>query len=437
MAENLVIVESPAKAKTIQRYLGEGYEVLASYGHIRDLPRSDFAVEVHDGQGCELTYEVPEKSKKHVTALKKAAKGATVWLAPDLDREGEAIAWHIAEVLDLDVAADQPRDLRRDHQGRDPRGVRQPAPPQPRPGRRPAGPPRRRPHRRLPAVAGAVAHRRVGHLGGAGAVGRPAADRRPRGRDPRVRAPGVLELPRRPAARGGRRGRARGQAVQRGRQEAGHAEGPRQARGRRRQARRAAAGRQRGPRRVAEGPCSRPRLHRGRGPPHRGQAQPQAAVHHLDAAAGRRQPAELLRPPDHVDRPAAVRGCAARVRGRGRPDHVHAHRLGEPVEHRARRDHERGHRALRRPLHPRVAPPVHLEGQGCPGGPRGHPPDLGRPPPRGGAPVPVLRAVPPVRPHLEAHHGDPDGAGGLRPRQRGRRRDRVPATTTSASSCSA
>jgi DNA topoisomerase-1 len=103
MADNLVIVESPAKAKTIQRYLGEGYEVLASYGHIRDLPRSNFAVEVHDGQGCELVYEVPEKSKKHVSALKKAAKGATVWLAPDLDREGEAIAWHIAEVLGLDL----------------------------------------------------------------------------------------------------------------------------------------------------------------------------------------------------------------------------------------------------------------------------------------------------------------------------------------------
>ncbi len=104
MAENLVIVESPAKAKTIERYLGSSYTVLASYGHIRDLPRSDFAIEVEDGGGCQLVYEVPEKSKKHVAALKKAARAAeTVWLAPDLDREGEAIAWHIAEVLGLDV----------------------------------------------------------------------------------------------------------------------------------------------------------------------------------------------------------------------------------------------------------------------------------------------------------------------------------------------
>jgi DNA topoisomerase I len=104
VAQNLVIVESPAKAKTIERYLGSAYTVLASYGHIRDLPRSEFAIEVEAGGGCRLTYEIPEKSKKHVAALRKAAKEAdTVWLAPDLDREGEAIAWHIAEVLDLDV----------------------------------------------------------------------------------------------------------------------------------------------------------------------------------------------------------------------------------------------------------------------------------------------------------------------------------------------
>jgi DNA topoisomerase I len=104
VADNLVIVESPAKAKTIERYLGSRYKVLASYGHIRDLPRSDFAIEVDGGEDCRLTYEIPESSKKHVAALRKAAKEAeTVWLAPDLDREGEAIAWHVAEVLNLDV----------------------------------------------------------------------------------------------------------------------------------------------------------------------------------------------------------------------------------------------------------------------------------------------------------------------------------------------
>ena len=106
MAANLVIVESPAKARTIERYLGPGFKVLASYGHVRDLPRSNFAIELEDDGGCHLVYEIPERSAKHVAALRKAAKGATtVWLAPDLDREGEAIAWHLAEVLGLDVAS--------------------------------------------------------------------------------------------------------------------------------------------------------------------------------------------------------------------------------------------------------------------------------------------------------------------------------------------
>lgn len=106
MAENLVIVESPAKAKTIEKYLGPGYQVLASYGHVRDLPRSDFAVLTDETTGdVGLKYVVPDKSKKHVTALKKAhGKDTRVWLATDLDREGEAIAWHCAELLGLDVA---------------------------------------------------------------------------------------------------------------------------------------------------------------------------------------------------------------------------------------------------------------------------------------------------------------------------------------------
>ena len=105
-AQNLVIVESPAKARTIERYLGPGYTVLASFGHVRDLPRSNFAIDIDEkGGGCSLVYEVPDRSAKHVAALRKAARTAdTVWLAPDLDREGEAIAWHLAEVLGLDVA---------------------------------------------------------------------------------------------------------------------------------------------------------------------------------------------------------------------------------------------------------------------------------------------------------------------------------------------
>jgi DNA topoisomerase I len=103
--KQLVVVESPTKAKTIERYLGEGYRVVASYGHIRDLPKSDFAVELEDdGGSAHLKYEVPKASQKHVTTLKREAKDAAkVWLALDLDREGEAIAWHVAEILGLDL----------------------------------------------------------------------------------------------------------------------------------------------------------------------------------------------------------------------------------------------------------------------------------------------------------------------------------------------
>ena len=98
MAKNVVIVESPAKAKTIEKYLGSDYRVLASYGHVRDLPRSDFAVERSNGDVW-LRYEVPSSAQKAAGQIKKAVKGAErVYLATDLDREGEAIAWHVAEL---------------------------------------------------------------------------------------------------------------------------------------------------------------------------------------------------------------------------------------------------------------------------------------------------------------------------------------------------
>src|SRR5918994_3317441 len=101
MAKTLVVVESPAKAKTIEKYLGSDYAVRASYGHIRDLPKSDLGVDVD--RGFRVTYEVPEDSKKHVTALKKALKqSGELVLATDYDREGEAIAYHVADLLGLD-----------------------------------------------------------------------------------------------------------------------------------------------------------------------------------------------------------------------------------------------------------------------------------------------------------------------------------------------
>lgn len=100
MAENLVIVESPSKAKTIQRFLGKDYEVKSSYGHIRDLEEKKLSVDVEHGFTPE--YVVPADKKKIVSDLKKAAKAAsTVWLASDEDREGEAISWHLYETLGL------------------------------------------------------------------------------------------------------------------------------------------------------------------------------------------------------------------------------------------------------------------------------------------------------------------------------------------------
>jgi DNA topoisomerase-1 len=106
MAKNLVIVESPTKAKTIEKYLGADYKVLASVGHVRDLPRSDFAVEVQ-GDQVALRYEVPKSSSKVVSTIKREAKTAErVYLATDLDREGEAIAWHVAEVAGIDTGLD-------------------------------------------------------------------------------------------------------------------------------------------------------------------------------------------------------------------------------------------------------------------------------------------------------------------------------------------
>ena len=100
MAKNLVIVESPAKAKTIQRFLGDDYTVMSSYGHIRDLHKKDFSIDVD--HGFEPIYEIPEDKREVVRKLRAAAdKADVVWLASDEDREGEAIAWHLREVLQL------------------------------------------------------------------------------------------------------------------------------------------------------------------------------------------------------------------------------------------------------------------------------------------------------------------------------------------------
>src|SRR3989344_1277096 len=97
----LILVESPTKAKTLQKFLGEGYTVLASYGHIRDLPRSKLGVDVENN--FEPQYIIPTRARKQVNLLKKeAAKAERIILATDEDREGEAIAWHLVTALGLE-----------------------------------------------------------------------------------------------------------------------------------------------------------------------------------------------------------------------------------------------------------------------------------------------------------------------------------------------
>ena len=98
MPKHLLIVESPAKAKTINKYLGKDFTVLASYGHVRDLVPKEGAVDPE--HGFAMRYDLIEKNEKHVEAIARAARGADdIWLATDPDREGEAISWHIAEIL--------------------------------------------------------------------------------------------------------------------------------------------------------------------------------------------------------------------------------------------------------------------------------------------------------------------------------------------------
>ncbi len=100
MQENLVIVESPAKAKTIEKFLGKDYKVMSSYGHIRDLKKKELSIDLNT---LNPDYEIPDEKKKVVSELKKNAKAAKkIWLASDEDREGEAISWHLCEVLGLD-----------------------------------------------------------------------------------------------------------------------------------------------------------------------------------------------------------------------------------------------------------------------------------------------------------------------------------------------
>ena len=294
MADNLVIVESPAKARTIKKYLGRDFEVLASYGHVRDLVPKEGAVDPDDGFA--MQYQLVERNERHVDAIAKALKKAkALHLATDPDREGEAIAWHLYEILkqrgELKLQAGASRRVSRDHAQCGARSGGLAARPVARPGQRAAGAPRTRLPGRLQSVAAAVEEGTARAVRRPGAEPRAAHDLRARSRDRRVRAARILEHRCRRRALGAivsaeadRIPRQQGRAVQL------HQRGS----GARRRAD-AAVGRRAGS-----------RAHGAAGRSQAAPAQSGAAVHHLDAAAGSLAQARLLGPAHHAPGAAAV-----------------------------------------------------------------------------------------------------------------------------------
>ena len=169
---NVVIVESPAKAKTITKYLGKGYEVYASYGHVRDLPAKDGSVDPdHD---FAMLWDVDSKSAKRLADIAKAVKDADrIILATDPDREGEAISWHVLEVLKAKKVLGAKPVQRVVFNAITKAAILEAM-------QRLPGAPRARLSRRLQPVAGALAQIARRPLGRTGAIRRPAPGLRPR-----------------------------------------------------------------------------------------------------------------------------------------------------------------------------------------------------------------------------------------------------------------
>ena len=193
----VVVVESPAKAKTINKYLGPGYTVLASYGHVRDLPAKDGSVDPE--HEFAMTWEVAPDSQKHIRAIAEALKDdGKLILATDPDREGEAISWHLLEALTKRKAVKKDTEVERvvfnaiTKQRGDQRDG-EAAPDRHGAGRRLPRPPRARLPRRLQALAGALAQAARRQVRRPGPVGRAAADRRARDGDRGVPRPRILD----------------------------------------------------------------------------------------------------------------------------------------------------------------------------------------------------------------------------------------------------
>ncbi len=323
MAKTLVVVESPAKAKTIEKYLGGDYAVRASVGHIRDLSREFDGLGVDVEHGFEPHFVVTEDAEKNVAALRKAFRGAEgVILATDFDREGEAIALDVAEVLGVPPAEAQRVTFTEIDPGCDPRCV-------------PASEGRRHAARgRAASPADPGQARGVRHLArscGARSVrdSRPAGSSHPRSvsswsangrsRPSTPSSTGASTSGSPPMARSGSLLGARDR------------DPGRQARGVPRQERCAPrrGDRCRDPRR-APGPGD---VRRPEGGAEGAQAFSGSALHHVHVAAGGCPQARVRRPQDDADGPASVRGDRPAGRRLGRADHVHADGFGQHRRH--------------------------------------------------------------------------------------------------------
>ena len=305
----LVLVESPAKAKTINKYLGRGYEVLASFGHVRDLPAKNGSVD--PDANFRMIWEVDPKAQKRLNDIARAVKDADkLILATDPDREGEAISWHVLEFLKQKKVLDGQQIERVVFNAITKQAVTE-AMTKPRHidqalSRCLSGAAGARLPGRLHALAGAMAQASGRALGRPGAVGRAAARVRPRARDREIRPQGILVA-------GRDIGDATGGCVR---------SAPR-----RRRREKAAAPRHRlGSRsRSVQTSTRNRRLRRDQRRGEAGQAPPAAALHHLHAAAGSKPQARLCSRPYHARRAAPLRRHRPRRRDH-RPHHLYAHR---------------------------------------------------------------------------------------------------------------
>ncbi len=406
---NVVIVESPAKAKTINKYLGPGYTVLASYGHIRDLPAKDGSVRPE--ADFSMDWELDPKAKARIKDIADALRGAEhLYLATDPDREGEAISWHVREVLDgrkalkgigvkrvvfnaitktaIEDAFAHPRDLNRE------------------------------------LVDAYLARRALDYLVGftlSPVLWRKLPGSRSAGRVQSVALRLICDRENEIedfrtqeywSVKGVFRTR-HGETVEAG---LTHLDG-------RKLDKMAIATQERG---GGRGPRGRGlRLCRRQGRAQADPPAPGAAVHHLDAAAGSLAQARDVGDADDAHGAAALRGHRHRRRD-GRAHHLHADRR--------RADGGRGHRRLPRPDRRRLrrevpageAADLQDQGEERAGSPRGHPPDRCPPPAGSGGALSRQRPGAALRADLEADAGEPDGVGGPRPDRRRHRLSRPP-----------